>query len=214
MNIIVKTIRCIVREGLYNPSVRWLKRAKNVINAVVNFFNPKTNTIKDSFQKRVVKGSGSVSGGYSEFMLRGQKDRKIIPKSDSTEFLVGVFTKASIINATGKIGCGSNQKSFSLKSVVDVLVTTVQLALSTVGICFKVRAAMISGRATLEFKIFNTQIEFGITGDIFSIGTEITIGSFDGAFDLRINASCGIGGGFVFRVKPCCKNKNSLKQAR
>ena len=29
-----------------------------------------------------------------------------------------------------------------------------------------------------------------------------TIGIFDGAFEAKANASLGVGGGFVFRVKP------------
>ena len=51
-------------------------------------------------------------------------------------------------------------------------------------------------------QLFGWQIELGVIGDAISSGAEATIGIFDGAFEAKVNAGTGVGGGFVFRIKP------------
>ena len=53
---------------------QWVKNAadwvnNNIIKPIEKFFNPNTNTISGSFEDKIFKGSGSITGGYSEKML-------------------------------------------------------------------------------------------------------------------------------------------------
>lgn len=69
------------------------------------------------------------------------------------------------------------------------------------GFTAKAKAAVFSGRATIEIQLLGWQIEIGVTGDFISAGAEATIGIFDGAFEAKANASLGIGSGLVIRVR-------------
>lgn len=70
---------------------KWIETAsngvnKNIIQPVANFFSPSTNTISGQFQDGIFRGSGSLTGGYSEFNWR--IDDKI-KSSGSQDGLVG-----------------------------------------------------------------------------------------------------------------------------
>ncbi len=196
-----------------DPSGRWAQWVKNaanwvnnnVIKPVANFFSPNTNTIAGSFQEGPFIGSGSLTAGYSEIMLRAQGDQKVYPKSGDPSVTVGAFAKISGGNAAGKIGVGNKDSSLSLKGVGDVLTASAQAGLKYqdgFGLMAKAKASVASGRATTELNIFGWQVEFGVSGDFCSVGAEATIGIFDGAFEFSPNVSLGVGGGFIFRVKP------------
>lgn len=72
------------------------------------------------------------------------------------------------------------------------------------GLAAKAKAAVLSGRATAELELFGWQIEFGVSGDLLSVGAETMIGVFpDEGFTAKASVGAGVfGGGFVFRVKP------------
>ena len=191
---------------------QWIKNAtnwvnNNIIQPAANFFSTSTNTIAGSFQDGIFRGSGSLTGGYSEFNWR--LDDKI-KSSGAQDGWIGGFGKASVGNANGKIGIGNDNFSASLKGVADGLVATAQAGLhykDGFGIGAKAKASVLSGRTTAEFNIFGWQVELGASADVLSIGAEATIGIFpteDGGkqFDARAGVSPGIFGlGFVFRVK-------------
>ena len=152
-------------------------------------------------------GSGAVTLGYSEAMLRGQADKVMLPSNDSdTKITMGGFAKASIVNTTGKVGLGNENLSASLKGVGDVLTARAQAGLATqngLGVTAGARASVFSGRVTVEFQISNTQIELGVMGDAISAGVEASFGVFeDGWYQASARASLGVGGGFVARIKP------------
>ena len=191
---------------------QWMKKAanwinNNIIQPVANFFSPSTNTISGQFQDGILRGSGSLTGGYSEFNWR--LDDKI-KSSGSQDGWLGGFGKVSVGNANGKIGIGNNNLSASLKGVADGLVATAQAGLhykDGFGVGAKAKASVLSGRATTEFNIFGWQVELGVSGDVLSVGAEATIGIFptdDGGkqFDARYNVGAGwFGWGYVVRVK-------------
>ena len=95
-----------------------------------------------------------------------------------------------------------------MKGVGDVFTVSGQAGLkyqSGLGITINAKAAIFSGRATTELQLGGWQIEFGVTGDVGAVGAGgagATIGIFDGAFEMKTEAALGIGGGFVFRIKP------------
>ena len=72
------------------------------------------------------------------------------------------------------------------------------------GLAAKAKAAVLTGRATAELELFGWQIEFGVSGDLLSVGAEAMIGVFpDECFTAKANVGAGLfGAGFVFRVKP------------
>ena len=191
---------------------QWIKDAanwvnNNIVQPVANFFSPKTNTIGGQFQDGIFRGSGSLTGGYSEFNWR--LDDKI-KSSGAQDGWIGGFGKASVGNANGKIGIGNDNLSATLKGVADGLVATAQAGLhykDGFGIGAKAKASVLSGRATMEFNILGWQVELGVSADVLSIGAEATIGIFpteDGGkqFDARAGASSGVfGWGYVVRVK-------------
>lgn len=191
---------------------KWIEDAaswvnNNIVQPVANFFSPKTNTVSGQFQDGIFRGSGSLTGGYSEFNWR--LDDKI-KSSGAQDGWIGGFGKASVGNANGKIGIGNDNLSVSLKGVADGLVANVQAGLhykDGFGVGAKAKAAVLSGRATTEFNIFGWQVELGVSGDLLSVGAEATIGIFptdDGGkqFDARCNVGSGLfGGGFIFRIK-------------
>ena len=190
----------------------WIENASTwvndrIIRPVKNFFSPLTNTISGQFQDGIFRGSGALTGGYSEFNWR--LDDKI-KSSGSQDVWLGAFYKISVGNANGKIGIGNDNLSAYLKGVADGLVATAQAGLhykNGFGVGAKAKAAVLSGRATTEFNIFGWQVELGVSGDILSVGADATIGIFptdDGGkkFDISYGASPGLfGWGFVARVK-------------
>jgi hypothetical protein len=172
---------------------------------ILSLFDSNTNSVSGSFQEGIIRGSGSLTGGYSEFMLRGQAEQQLMSDSGKDSVSIGFFTKVSGGNCTGKIGIGNSNISLSAKGVGDVLTTTAQAGVKYqkgFGLIAKGKAAVFSGRATLELELFGWQIELGVTGDAISVGAGVTIGVFVGAFETTANASLGVGGGFVFRIKP------------
>ena len=188
-----------------NNAVNWVNN--NIIQPVANFFSPSTNTISGEFQDEIFRGSGSLTGGYSEFNWR--LDDKI-KSSDSQDGWVGGFGKASVGNANGKIGIGNDNLSAFLKGVADGLVATAQAGLhykDGFGVGAKAKASVLSGRVTTEFNIFGWQVELGVSGEVLSVGAEATIGIFptnDGGkqFDTKHNVGVGwFGWGYVVRVK-------------
>ena len=102
---------------------------------------------------------------------------------------------------------GNDDIALSLKGVADVLTATAQGGIqykNGAGLATKGKAAALSGRVTSELDLFGWQIEFGVSGDLFSIGSEAMIGVFsDEGFTVKASVGAGqYGGGFVFRIKP------------
>ena len=187
---------------------KWIENAanwvnNNIVQPVANFFSPKTNTISGQFQDGIFRGSGSLTGGYSEFNGRLQ----INSKDSKNNGMLGGYGKVSVGNASGKIGIGNDNAALSVKGVGDALTATAQAGIqykNGVGLAAKAKAAVLSGRATAELELFGWQIEFGVSGDLLSVGAEAMIGVFpDEGFTAKASVGAGVfGGGFVFRVKP------------
>ena len=187
---------------------QWIKDAaswvnNNIVQPVANFFSPKTNTISGRFQDGIFRGSGSLTGGYSEFNGRLQ----VNSKDHKNNGMLGGYGKVSVGNASGKIGIGNDNVASSLKGVGDALTTTAQVGIqykNGAGLAAKAKAAVLSGRATSELELFGWQIEFGVSGDLLSVGAEAMIGVFpDEGFTAKASVGAGLfGGGFVFRIKP------------
>ena len=187
---------------------QWIKDAanwvnNNIVQPVANFFSPKTNTISGQFQDGIFRGSGSLTGGYSEFNGRLQ----INSKDSKNNGMLGGYGKVSVGNASGKIGIGNDNAALSVKGVGDALTATAQAGIqykNGAGLAAKAKAAVLSGRATAELELFGWQIEFGVSGDLLSVGAEAMIGVFpDEGFTAKASVGAGLfGGGFVFRVKP------------
>ena len=187
---------------------QWMKDAadwvnRKIIRPVARFFSPSTNTISGKFQNGILKGSGSLTGGYSEVNGRLQ----VNAKDGKGNGMLGGFGKASIGNASGKIGIGNDDVTLSLKGVGDGLTATAQAGVqykNGAGLAAKAKAAVLTGRATVELELFGWQIEFGVSGDLLSVGAEAIIGVFpDEGFTAQANVGTGVfGGGFVLRVKP------------
>ena len=187
---------------------QWIKDAaswvnNNIVQPVANFFSPKTNTISGRFQDGIFRGSGSLTGGYSEFNGRLQ----VNSKGHKNNGMLGGYGKVSVGNASGKIGIGNDNVALSTKGVGDALTTTAQVGIqykNGAGLAAKAKAAVLSGRATFELELFGWQIEFGVSGDLLSVGAEAMIGVFpDEGFTAKASVGAGLfGGGFVFRIKP------------
>ncbi len=187
---------------------KWIETAanwvnKNIIQPVANFFSPSTNTISGQFQDGILRGSGSLTGGYSEINGRLQ----VNSKDSKNNGMLGGFAKVSTGNASGKIGIGNNNAALSLKGVGDGLTATAQAGIqykNGAGLAAKAKAAVLSGRATAELELFGWQIEFGVSGDLLSVGAEAMIGVFPNeGFTAKASVGAGLfGAGFVFRVKP------------
>ena len=187
---------------------QWIKDAaswvnNNIVQPVANFFSPKTNTISGRFQDGIFRGSGSLTGGYSEFNGRLQ----VNSKDHKNNGMLGGYGKVSVGNASGKIGIGNDNVALSMKGVGDALTTTAQVGIqykNGAGLAAKAKAAVLSGRATSELELFGWQIEFGVSGDLLSVGAEAMIGVFpDEGFTAKASVGAGLfGGGFVFRIKP------------
>ncbi len=168
-------------------------------------YTPNSYTISGTFQDGLVIGSGSITGLYSDIMLRGQGEQKIVPQRGVPDVSIGAFAKFSLMNASGKLGVGNQDTSISVKGVGDALTASAYLGVSHqngLGVRAKAKAAVLSGRATIELNVFGYVIEAGVTGDVLSVGAEATIGVFDGVFETKFNASLGVGAGIVLRIKP------------
>lgn len=197
--------------NMLDSSGYWLQSIKdaanwinnNIIKPIVNFFSPSTNTISGQFNEGIFRGSGSLSGGYSE----GNGRLQVNSKDNNNNGMLGGFGKASVGNASGKVGIGNDNVALYLKGVGDGLTAAVQAGIqykNGAGLAAKVKAAVLSGRATAELDVYGWQIEFGISGDLLSVGAEAMIGIFpDEGFTAKSSVGTGLfGSGFIFRVKP------------
>ncbi len=187
---------------------QWIKNAadwinNNIIKPIKKFFNPNTNTISGSFEDKVFRGSGSITGGYSEKNVRLQSNSS---KSNNNGML-GAYGKISVVNASGKIGVGNDVVALSLKGVGDILSASAQAGIqysNGIGLAARAKASGITGRATMELELLGWEIEFGVSGDLLSIGAEAVIGVFpEEGFTAKASVGAGLyGAGFVFRIKP------------
>ena len=187
---------------------QWIKNAadwinNNIIKPIKKFFNPNTNTISGSFEDKVFRGSGSITGGYSEKNVRLQSNSS---KSNNNGML-GAYGKISVGNASGKIGVGNDVVALSLKGVGDILSASAQAGIqysNGIGLAARAKASGITGRATMELELLGWEIEFGVSGDLLSIGAEAVIGVFpEEGFTAKASVGAGLyGAGFVFRIKP------------
>lgn len=84
---------------------RWIKNAANWINnhiikPVANFFSPRTNTISGQFRDGIFRGSGSLTGGYSEVNRRLQVNSKGSKKMECLVYLqkhlLGIHLEKSV----------------------------------------------------------------------------------------------------------------------
>ena len=185
-------------QQIIKDTLKWINN--NIIQPIVKFFNPNTNTVSGQFQDGILRGSGSLTAGYSEINGRLQ----IYAKDDNSNGMLGGFGKVSVGNASGKIGIGLNNFSLSLKGVGDGLTATVQAGIQYkdgIGLAAKAKASVLSGRVGTESELFGWQIEFGLSGDLFSVGAEAVIGVFpDEGFVATASLGTGLfGAGFVFR---------------
>lgn len=99
--------------NMSDPYGNWPQWLKKVGQAIVNFFSPKTNSVSKEYKNGSIKGSASVTAGYNEVMLRGQGDKKIESQPSVT---VGGFGKASVVNASAKVGVGNNKNTCLLRA--------------------------------------------------------------------------------------------------
>lgn len=121
--------------------------------------------------------------------------------------MLGAYGKISVVNASGKIGVGNDVVALSLKGVGDILSASAQAGIqysNGIGLAARAKASGITGRATMELELLGWEIEFGVSGDLLSIGAEAVIGVFpEEGFTAKASVGAGLyGAGFVFRIKP------------
>ena len=184
-------------------SGNWPQWIEDTWEAIKDFFSSDTNSTGGEFEDGIFRGSGSLTGGYSEVNGRLQ----VNSKDSKTNGMLGAFGKVSVGNASGKVGIGSNDVSLSFKGVGDGLTASAQAGIqykNGAGLAAKAKAAVLSGRVTAELDLFGWQIEFGVSGDLLSVGAEAMIGVFPNeGFTAKASVGAGLfGAGFVFRVKP------------
>ena len=119
--------------------------------------------------------------------------------------MLGKFGKASVGNASGKVGIGNDNVTLSLKGVGDGLTATAQAGIQCkngAGLAAKAKAAVLSGRLTTELELFGWQIEFGVSGYLLSVGAEAMIGVFpDEGFTAKASVGAGLfGDGFSYSL--------------
>ncbi len=185
----------------------WIENAfnwlySNIIDPIASFFNPNTNSVSTDFKEDLFEGSASATVGYAESNTRLQ----VNSKDGSSNGMVGAFGKASVGNVNGKIGVVDDNASLFVKGVADGLTASAQAGLQVkngFGAALKAKASVISGRTTIGFQLFGYQIEFGVSGDLMSVGAEGMIGVFPNeGFSVRGSVGAGLFGlGFVFRIK-------------
>lgn len=120
--------------------------------------------------------------------------------------MFGVYGKKSILNFTGKAGVSDENFSTSFKSVIDIGSRTAQAGLqykSGFGLAGAAKYSVLTARLTAELQIYGREIEVGVTGNVISLGGELMYGLFpNGGLNFKIDAAAGIGGGYLFRIKP------------
>gem|GEM_PF-2630389 len=120
--------------------------------------------------------------------------------------MLGPHIKGSIFNAQGEIGYKGENYSIALKSVVDIGTVKLKAGLQYkdgIGLAGDAKAAVASGRATLDIEIYGHEIELGVSGDAIAFGGNAMYGYFaNEGFKAQTNAASLFGGGFIFRVKP------------
>jgi hypothetical protein len=147
--------------------------------------------------------SGEANVAYAEVMIRGQGTTNTT--TSNTKGMIGVYSKASAANASGKAGVGNEDVSVSVKGVGDVLTVSGQAGVQYedgFNIGAEGRASLVSGRATIELDVFSLRIEVGVSGHAGSAGASAMIG-YTGSrgFQAKLGASLGVGADFILRVQ-------------
>jgi RHS repeat-associated protein len=159
--------------------------------------------VEGEFKNGIFFGSGFARAGYAELNVRLQAK----PENSIIDgMMIGAFAKASAVSAFGKVGIGNGDFSVSLKGVGDVLTATGQAGIAyknEFGLLATATASLVSGRATVEFGVFDSEIELGVSGYAGGIGATAQAGYFKTqGYYAKAEALAGVGGGFHIRFKP------------
>jgi len=184
---------------LVENAKKWVD--ENIIQPVVTYFSPDTNSISGQFQDGPFKGAGALTGGYTEGSVRFQANFK----SNKNNGMLGEYNKVSVGNANGKIGVGNSNTSVSLKGVGDGLTLGTQYGIqykNGFGLATKAKASALSGRATMELDVFGHQVEFGVSADLLSVGAECMVGIFPNeGFTTKASIGAGVYGTLSFKER-------------
>jgi hypothetical protein len=202
----LKNGRLMIDDSILNSKFGWSTSSGSAslfsVNTTSNNLSLTGPTASGQFKDGIFFGSGSSSLGYGELNGRLQ----VNSDKSGTKGLLGAYGKASVGNVQGKVGVGDDNLSVSLKGVGDVLTATGQAGIQYkdgFGIVASAMASAASGRATIEFGVFDWQVEVGVSGYAGGIGGAAKVGYFpEDGFVAKVDAIVGVGGGFIIRVKP------------
>ena len=154
-----------------------------------------------SFRNGLFFGKGTVTGLYASGHTRAQISLK------NGKFVLGTFGKFSLLNATGQIGLGNDDFSVSLVGVGDIGTVSVMAGIlidpkkNTYFAGIEAKAAMFTARGGFQFKIFDTQIEFGGSVSALSAGIQFGVGIKNGEFYYNSGFALLLGCDFYIRIK-------------
>lgn len=181
--------------------------ARNIWNAITDFFNPETGSISGTYDDGSTNGNATVTAGYSDISIGFTGQENVIDKTPRTyqkDGFVGLSAEASVVNANGKIGSMQNDNmGLYLNGTADALALSGYAGFqykNGLGIGAGAYATALTGTVTADFDIWGWSIVIGVTGDLGSIGIEGKIGFIDGVGSCKLRAGAGLGGGFIVEV--------------
>ena len=97
--------------------------SSNAFNTIIDFFRNDTHSIYGEFLYKLLFGSGSISGGKSEFGYSFGGSKNYYPKKSATQWesFFGALAEITVANANGEIGIGNENISLSIDGDLDLL---------------------------------------------------------------------------------------------
>ena len=176
----------------------------SIVGVICGGYGLFNQTLKGSFIKGLLFGSGSITSLYVDWNARTQISlRKGTVK-------VGIAGKFSVLNVSGQIGFGTEDLNLSLKAVGDALTVSGMAGIfidpkkNTYFIGAEAKTTALSGRVGGQLDIFGLQIEAGASGELGSIGGRLGIGlrpTNDGKMEFYFGSGFALGVGCDFYIR-------------
>ncbi len=156
---------------------------------------------QDAFRNGLLFGSASVTA------LNFSADNRSEISFKNAKFKVGIYTKGSLFNITGKVGIGDENKNIALIGSGDLgvanalfgLIIEPREGLYLFGVSAK--ASAVNARLALQFNFLNASIEVGVAFQALTAGRNFGFRISRNEISYNEGNSCIFGYDFYLRVK-------------
>jgi len=170
--------------------------SSNAFNTIIDFFRNDTHSIYGE----LLFGSGSISGGKSEFGYSFGGSKNYYPKKSATQWesFFGALAEITVANANREIGIGNENISLSIDGDLDLLTAYAKAGANYkqgLGLEVGAGASVVDADVSIELEIFGFGIDISVSGDVLSAeaGVDVGVVKKKGKTRIEFGADAGVG---------------------